>query len=448
MTTFLDVAAVRVQRYLGRWPQLAGRRAAAAMLSGEISGSSSNVTATIAGRAALNDEAGDIDSVLSLVMLDGHDPQELARDLLSLLRRVLPAAELEAGWATADDYVSCYSELRSMIEEGRGEVSIPLGCGFPALMPCDFCRLDPSSTVVSWHGDSKLVCPDCERRVEWSQRQHSKSPAEKRLADQIGKEIATDFAALAALGGGTNQNHLAHVMVDGNGFGYFFKQLVTENIPKTAISRALQGATWQALTTATVAVSGDSEVAHVLPHLVGGDDVLVSVCADDGWQFLTAYLDAFNSSIANVMQDLPQTIAAPTASASMIFAKSGEPIHSVIEQNEMLLRRAKIAGKGRTSTIAWLELTRRGYQTDNAFAPIELSVLHEWTPALAALSSRISTSALHTLEEQLAVDDVIRRDSDVSDTLRRLGLTAEVLQPKGVPSWDAQRALDIARWWK
>ena len=129
MVSFLDIGAVRVQRYVGRWPKLAGRRAASAMLVRELSFPA--VEPTVAGRGRPNMEDGDVDSVLSLILDDGVEPAALARDLLVALREALPSAEFEASWAVADEYLSAFPLMRAQAKGGGGLLSLPLECGFP-----------------------------------------------------------------------------------------------------------------------------------------------------------------------------------------------------------------------------------------------------------------------------------------------------------------------------
>ena len=79
-TTYLDIGAVRVQSYLGRWPSLAGRRAGSALLQQHLSADSPGLQHQLQGRARKNTDAGTVDSVLSVTVEDGVNPEVLARD--------------------------------------------------------------------------------------------------------------------------------------------------------------------------------------------------------------------------------------------------------------------------------------------------------------------------------------------------------------------------------
>ena len=108
-------------------------------------------------------------------------------------------------------------------------------------------------------------------------------------------------------------------------------------------------------------------------------------------------------------------------------------------------RRAKAAGRGSVSTIAWLEVTRRGHDATHAFRPLGLDELTVWAPHLTALKEGLATSMLHTMEEQLADSDPEVGMSDALVTLGRKGFGHLAAPP--VAGWDLARGLDITRWW-
>lgn len=438
---FLDVGAVRVQRYVGRWPALAGRRAASALLSRELSFES--VKAVIGNRAVANDQAGSIDSVLSLELAAGCDPSQLANDLLTAIRAALPAAELEASWAEADDYVSAYPFMRAQLREGGGATSLPIECGFPLLKLCDLCGVDPAVGTARQPDGLRAVCRDCLRRTDESRE----SPVELRMKAETGLKMADDFKKLAASGTGDKRNHLAHVLADGNAFGAFFEALIRSGTPKEAVSAALSDATWAALIEATELVSDAAgSVSRVLPHLVGGDDLLVSVPASHAWLFTTSFLASFNERVRTAVHALEVELPVPTASAAIVIAHQGWPFNTAIELGEALLHSAKAVGGGTVSTVGWMEVTRRGADARAAFDPLPLDVIAEWAPHLTRIGSAVSTSARHTIEAQLADADGLHGEATVKETARRLGLTS-VLFPTNAPHWHLPRALDIARWW-
>lgn len=106
-TVYVDIAAVRIQRYLSRTPSLRGRRAASAALAEATSWE--RIEKSVAGRAERNTEAGKADGVVNL-QLTAHDParrealvDEVSTAVLRRLRRELPGAEFQAVWGSATD---------------------------------------------------------------------------------------------------------------------------------------------------------------------------------------------------------------------------------------------------------------------------------------------------------------------------------------------------------
>ncbi|WP_345127728.1 Cas10/Cmr2 second palm domain-containing protein, partial [Streptomyces chiangmaiensis] len=180
-----------------------------------------------------------------------------------------------------------------------------------------------------------------------------------------------DFAALAALGRvESGRNHLATVSIDGNAFGEFFKALAKEGSDdprmrnwKTRISQSLSAATRDALTEATMSLplTDERDQVVVVPHVVGGDDVLVSLPADQAWAFTLAFLRQFGQAVRTATADILEMLngrragrsegepplEAPTASAGIVFAHSGYPLNLLAESAGRRLREAKRAVRGK-----------------------------------------------------------------------------------------------------
>jgi hypothetical protein len=449
MSVYLDIGVVRVQRYIGRWPSLRGRRAASTMLSRELS-LTDELQAVLGERAVLNPEGGAVDSVLSLKVTQG-DPRAIATDVVAHLRTRLPSVELDANWAEAPDYVSAYPVMRAQGRSGLGLSSVPLGCSFPVLKLCDLCGIDAATRKVDLAGGTRAACLDCGLRAAVA----TEPPVECRLFEATGLAIADDFEALAQRTTSKKRNHLAHVIADGNAFGAFFAALATFNLPKEQVSTALHEAAWLSLVEATQAVSvGNS---HVLPHVLGGDDILVTVPADHGWLFTRTFLRGFNDRVAVALQQLreaegdrvPHDLPVPTASAAIVIAHQSHPFHSAVELAEQLLRKAKVEGKGRASAIAWLDVTRRGDDAGKAFQPILCDTLEQWSDAVEGMSG-LSTAARHNLEEILGGPN--ERDAKVQarEFARKKKIVDTVFRTDlGISEVDEiARVLDIARWWK
>lgn len=438
MPQYLDIGVVRIQRYLGRWPALAGRRNASAMVSGAMRPHS--VGEVLDGRATANPEAGEVDGVMSLLVADGHDPAALAVEAITELRRLLPAADLEATWAQGDDYLSAYPKMRRQVRDGGGLLSLPASHGFPVLKVCDLCRADAAVTEVRRPDGRVKVCLDCGARAE----QPHGSRAEQMLREATGWQMAKDFRQLAALGDdGEKGNHLALVMADGNSFGAFFTALTRSGKPREDVAKAFKVATNVALQHATNEMGDVDGVSRVLPHVVGGDDVLVSLPATYGWRFVTTYLRFFNTLIETAVKDIGSGLPVPTASAALVFAHQSWPFDRAAELADDLLRLAKRAGQGEHSTVAWQEVTRRGDDANAAFAPLRLSTIDGWHEPLQHLGREVSRSSRNRLEGMLAEGAL---PGELGDVARRLGVGAS-LYPD-VEDWDLASALDISRWYR
>jgi len=440
VTTFLDIGVVRVQRYIGRWPQLRGRRGASALVSTVLD--TGHLSAVIKNRARTNPAAGSVDGVLSLEVIAG-DPASLAADLIAEIRGLMPAAELEATWADGDDYWIAYAQIAARRSRGDCIVSLPLSSGFPLLKICDLCAMDPAVISLRVIDEQRDACADCAARCE----QPNVSPIERRLTDATGLKIATDFNHLAELGFDSKRNHLATVYADGNAFGAFFAALLKSGLAKDGVSAQLNEATWTALIEAAELISQDSQICRVLPHVVGGDDVLVSVPASHAWLFTRTYLQRFNELTAAAVAELGDpSLPAPTASASIVLAHSSWPFNAAADLAADLLARAKRVGAGTVSTIGWLEVTRRGTNIGDALPPIALETLNDWAPNIGRIITDLTSTVRYTFEQQLDGNDPSSAMLEVKTTANRLGYTSLVF-PEQSPTWDLRSALDIARWW-
>jgi Cas10/Cmr2, second palm domain len=361
---YVDVGADRVQQYIGRTPRLKGQRGASAWLCWATS--EEQVTRLLredrnlaARRAELNGEAGQADSVISVripaVPADPADAQaaaaEVATALALHLRSVLPSVEISALWGTGGSYLEAYRDQMKPRREWPPLELTASRPGFPPLESCAECRADPVAGQVKIHENTLGVCLDCLARYQDLYRrpglagQPPRLPVyreEAALAQALGRDpvagTAEDFTDLAALGGAeTSRNHVATVYVDGNKIGDLFDRIAAFGRPglKEQVSRAVSAATRASLLTATRAVTRDDpgEPLPVIPHVVGGDDLVVSVVADRAWRFTVSYLEAFDALVHDI-PGLADVLAAgeegdepvsPSASAGLVFAHAKFP---------------------------------------------------------------------------------------------------------------------------
>lgn len=249
------------------------------------------------------------------------------------------------------------------------------------------CRTDPAVKLerVTGKEHEQALCLDCVMRNQSRYEQTKKSDnVEFRLAESTGVARGPeDFEGLAGMGTpGRGRNQLATVFIDGNAVGAFFAALAkaaagdeTLQQEKRRISRKLSDATFEALEVATIATMAEplEDCLWVVPHVLGGDDVLVSMPAERGWAFTVAFLDYFEQklrehtgetiTVVNARRGpAERPIAAPSASAGLVFADASYPLNLLVDAAEGCLRAAKRLVAGRASSVQWLDITADGTQ--------------------------------------------------------------------------------------
>ena len=279
-------------------------------------------------------------------------PGSSPRALAAYLRSVLPGLEVSGLWGAGPSYLEAYRDQIKPLREDPPLVSLPPSAGFPPLESCAECRADPVAGQIAIHEEKAIgVCLDCLARYQDLYRKpglaaqpHGKGQGppgklpiyqeEARLARALGREpvagTAQDLGDLAALGGPeTWRNHVATVYADGNAIGSLFDRIAEHGDPrlKEQVSRAISDATRQSLLDATEAILGGDpgEPLPVIPHIVGGDDLLVSVAADRAWQFTVAYLDAFRQHA----RDIPDVAGLDRPGAAFGVGGPGVRAHEV-----------------------------------------------------------------------------------------------------------------------
>ncbi|CAL9423660.1 MULTISPECIES: hypothetical protein [unclassified Streptomyces] len=486
---YVDFGAIRIQSYLTRTPGLRGHRAASDSLARATAPEA--IEKVVGHLADVNPEAGEADGVVSLCFTPapGEDLEARVRRLqdrvFAHLRTELPGAEFHSVWGQGTYYLDAYDrEIHPKTEAGDVRYDLPATAEFPLAVPCAMCHMDPAATWGTVNEKSKRLCPDCSmRNVPRRRSAGDEHSPEGRLAGSlpVTHPAPEDFAALAALGRAeSGRNHLATVSIDGNAFGEFFKALAQEGSDdprmrnwKTNISRSLSAATRDALTEATLSLplTDERDQVVVVPHVVGGDDVLVSLPADQAWAFTLAFLYEFGRSIRTATADILETLngrragrpagepplEAPTASAGIVFAHSGYPLNLLAESAGQRLREAKRAVRGKAASVQWLDITADGTEAPE-HEPLLLSALRTPaggpTPEATALSALASVHASH----RARLTEAVRSDGEITAAViaHRVG-HLEAVQPFLSP-FDQQKAppptgiglgaaLNIARWW-
>ena len=412
--TYLDVGVSGIQRYLGRTPDLKGRRGASAWISDATDRQRLDAWLTeqrpdlAAAGVEVNLEAGQADGLVPLRCPTKVDPQTLASSVIDDLRGHLPAVRISAHWGTGGTYVEARHDWLDA-HEGPQLTSPPPISDFPPLETCGQCRADPAVEETFIHEKRVRVCADCRARYVDRYRQRALREgavtvgAERLLLNELGlddQHVAQEFSTLAKLGEpGGNGNHLATVFADGNAIGALFERISAGEDPtaKQHASKAVSDATRVALLAATEVVLRREEQplrVPVIPHVVGGDDLLVSVVADRAWAFVTAYLGRFEHELrgAAVLAPYLDHGFAPGASAGVVFAHATFPFRRAVELAEELLRSAKRAHAGRTPAVAWLDVTRDGEHPPAHRAAWTVADLRDSADAIVAPSIAVETT--------------------------------------------------------
>ncbi|WP_033326357.1 Cas10/Cmr2 second palm domain-containing protein [Streptomyces yerevanensis] len=483
---YVDFGAVRIQQYLTRTAGLRGHRAASNRLAQATADAS--IERVVGRLAEVNPEAGKADGVVGLRFPapTGDDVGERVRrvqnGVFAHLRRALPGAEFHSVWGQGESYLAVHAhELQPKLRHGRVRHDLPPVAEFPLAVPCRMCHTDPAAGTEGVLDGVLALCLDCSMR-NVSRREAVADPRspEGRLLEEIGlKPAPEDFAGLAALGSAASgRNHLATVAVDGNAFGAFFTALADESSrdselrkSKATISAALSAATREALAHAALELSlaMDLERLCLVPHVVGGDDVLVSLPADQAWKFTLTFLEEFGSRVhkatAETLGRLNRLRAdrglselqPPTASAGVVIAHASHPLNLLVESAGQRLSEAKRAFGGQRASVQWLDFTADGPEAP-AHPPLALSVLRTEgggeTTASEALSRLVRVPASHRarLTEALRGSGLLTAAA-LADRVGHLDAVRPFLPPldrlEQPPTCGVGlgAALNLARWW-
>ena len=338
MKTYLDIAAVRIQTYLTRWPSLVGRRAASALVAVAFRVGAGGIS--LPGGFAPHDEAGSPDGVVHLARDGRHDDDvaEVARSVMLQIRDRLPAVEMEAAWGQGESYAEAYADgMRPMQTDGRSLRCIPPLAEPPIVQRCTLSGVDLAVGVIDWHG-TRAAGLDCLRRHRRAYPDGNAVQDDDPLpALFAGRPVPRDLDALGRVGqlddptDRDRSNHVATVFADGNDVGALFAGLREQDRGRDDIvelSRGLKTVTSDALSAAIAEIDRDrSGQLPCIVHIQGGDDVLVSVPARSAFRFVITYLREFRARAGKLLGRIGATgMPAPTASAGLVIAHSHFPI--------------------------------------------------------------------------------------------------------------------------
>ncbi|MBK0869634.1 hypothetical protein INP57_22730 [Saccharopolyspora sp. HNM0986] len=439
MTDYLDIGVVQIQSWLTRTPKLRGRRGGSTLISQATAPDEvRKVLDGLDGAAEINESAGRIDGVVSLILHGNREPVE--QRVVQHLRDWMPAASLSVKGFRGDTYTRARAQDPVHDEEWPAPAA-----DWPAARPCGWCSTLPATSGRRDH--DAALCVECAARDEAAGRAERKERvpfAEAELLARLGHPgaaVPDEFPKLAGLDG--SETHLALVYADGNAIGRFIteRQKLKRRKDKTDYPAAIDDSTWHALTSAVRMIRRDGDTSlPIVPHLVGGDDVLVSVPAHRAWQFAEALLGEFHDRLG-VNTGATGIQGLPTLSAGIVFHHYAVPLFQVNELAKSLLRRAKVRTSGKAASLAWHDTTRDGREPIDRDA-ITLQTFQTYRTALSDLAA-LKQSARQRLADLTRTHG--GNSAEVAAHAARVGST-EVLEPFGEQLTLAD-ALGMTWWW-
>ncbi|GAB1512570.1 Cas10/Cmr2 second palm domain-containing protein [Actinophytocola sp. KF-1] len=451
MNRYLDIGVVQIQHWLARTQKLRGRRGASSMI--RTATAPDTVAALIErydGAVQPNSETGPIDGVIHLrvITTDENVIATVERDLLSHLRRKLPMAALRAVETHGPNYAERGDAVARDWLAPVHEWSLA--------RPCEWCRSSPGHQSVAQdaENDTKndaenthVLCVDCleRHRNAGTARGRVVSAPERDLLELVGDgrsvpDESTELAALG-LGGPDDDTHLATVYADGNALGAFIRD-VHRRHPKAMaqLPSKIHTATWAAVRAGLAKIDNGGPTMPIIAHLVGGDDILITVPAHGAWDFADAMTSAFTDALHDAV---PQVRDTPTLTSGVVIHHHSFPLSATIDLAGDLLRAAKKAFPG-IAALAWQAITHDGPTISGraAIPHTQLRAHHAHLTALADLPA--------SQRQQLARLGREGRPEDLDRQIERLGL-GDVTAPFRTTASDTiplHDALDMARWWR
>lgn len=503
MTTYVSVALGRIQSHLSRSRHLWGRRGASEEIirltmmpqtAHELGLSREPLVCEVLAWSGvyINPEGADIDGVISLKADDETTGRDAGFHLARQMKRRLPACTVTVQWATAAPGES-YATLLSLATADRWQSVTfqPASYEFPLVRTCDECRVSPASHLPERRfpdATSLELCEDCFVRLEHAERRTptvadwtvvnrtrsypNRFCSEWWLLDRLnrsrpaGEQLrgSKDLGELGELirpvvEGHTRthrDNHTALVAADGNGLGAIFDALRVQAAAQgstdvlVAMSQAIKQALSEAVEVATRAILSDEDrICPAVVHIMGGDDLLVSLPGERCWEFLGSLLNSFRG----LTPAPPDGLSSATMSAGMVICRAEIPIGNQVTIANHLLAEAKrhVAGEG--WSFAWLDLTQDG--PDGSHPVWTLDDLDGRRAAIEHLrlmtpnSSRAMLACLSGEDQTAKAQKLAHLASRMPETAEFLGLLG--IKPPELSAAQSQTIIDIAsigRWWR
>ena len=491
---YIDIGAQRIQTWISKPVKLKYVKGGSIRLSEETD--DQEIKRWLEGEGihdfVVAEEAGNIDGIVVLKSnnskIAATRADEVAYKLLLYLNDRLPGIEW-AGWRCfASSFLDAYSRGEQKKVDKRYSLE-PSTMEFVGFSLCEGCKAEPAVRSIG-HVQENLG-PDCASRFGNSEMDDERREKEvdPRWKNYRGDWLESDrgwpqdFTELAErVGNVANKNkirnHVATVCADGNRVGALFKEL--GNYPaladfKLKAIRLLDEATRKAVQDAALEVQQEDII--ILPHYIGGDDILISVTADEAWNFAVAMIEKFENlkeeyrkilervNVKDIdgdsMGKLRNSINDISLGVGLVFSHASYPFYECRQKAEEALSYAKKQYKGERSAICWMDLTEGGgesqYTKDNhviAFddAGAQLKGKHKLPDAI----SKLTSSAQHNLRNQMIAWMQEHHKEIEEASSEWLKECSEYLKQWIIRTQDEEIELDIntleadlhrARWW-
>lgn len=486
---YADVAAVRIQDWLGRTPGLIFRRGASALLT-KATGSH-QWEGNLPPNVRWNPGAGTVSGVVPLLADESVDAadapkvlQDAARQVARRMRELMPHCSIQAAAGEGPSYAEAYAGMAARRREGDYLLDWPAAPPEVILAkPCDQCRLAAATVpgVKVTREDTLDLCGECNGRLEAAGRTSAKSSAlepdaERELRKALKttgmpvKGFSDTFAELAEGGRRDEDNvpsQVALIYADGNRVGAFLTKAARarNGPPKSEIAPALEKAAFGALAQAVKHCFPGRDEPPVLPHLAGGDDLLISVPAADAWAFTVTLLSEFDRLIREATRTWAEELRAspPSLSAGLVFHHRSYPFSDVARLADEQLLKAKRFTSGTEASVAFLDVTADGGQPPPGREPLTLEYLRDNADRLnrtKALPASRRATLLGFARREDSREEFIARLTDLpkNDPLwefaagpkaaEELENVRKTLRGSDEKYAEVRRALDIARHWE
>lgn len=395
MPYFASVAAVRIQSWMARTPDLRFVRGASRALSAATARETSRtgmppLTQRVQLPAGVESDldSSDIDGVCVLRSDDEAALDEAVDLLLNYLQRELPGVEWTAWRTEAPSYVVAYDAVHGTGQRAGDNVRrwprrLPLSLDLPFAEPCAKCSFELATSTVIKPGtkpgdnETDAIGPDCKIRHD--------AGADQTFDDF--EQLARQGKHLMTIGRRNATNHLATICADGNRVGDFFTAVAA--LQQASLQAELSRAVDTAIRAAVEYAEGCGPENPVGPgtmpisirHFVGGDDVFVSVCANYAWLYVERlgrrFKEEFAAKVESAFESAKQAnlagasqltrdsrarevrVAAEQVSLAIgvAFANSSHPIGDCRESALAAEAFAKRATQGTSSAVSWLDIT-------------------------------------------------------------------------------------------